>query len=317
MSKNSAKQKKRLVLIDGHALLHRAFHAMPDLTTSKGERIEAIYGFLRMLLRAIDDLQPTHLAIAFDRPVPTFRHKMFANYQAQRPPMDESLKTQQARLRQVIQGMEIPIYELDGYEADDLVGTLVDQAVEDKGEAIVVTGDRDLLQLVRGEKIKICTPRRGLSDSIVWNEKTFIGKYGFKPQQLVDFKGLVGDQSDNYPGVAGIGEKTAKKLLTKYSSLEEIYKHKDRIEEKVRKKLVLGKDDAFLSKQLAQICHDAPVQLSWKNSKLTNFRSENLIKLFQELEFGSLSEKVLSYEVGASDEPVTEEEDEASQMELL
>lgn len=317
MSRNSAKQKKRLVLIDGHALLHRAFHAMPDLTTSKGERVEAIYGFLRMLLKVIDDFQPTHLAIAFDRPVPTFRHKMFADYQAQRPPMEESLKVQQERLRQVIQGMEIPIYELDSYEADDLVGTLADQVIEDKGEAIIITGDRDLLQLVRGEKIKICTPRRGLSDSVVWNERAFIEKYGFKPQQLVDFKGLVGDSSDNYPGVAGVGEKTAKKLLTKYSSLEEVYKHQDRIEEKVRKKLVLGKDDAFLSKQLAQICHDAPVQLSWEDSKLTNFRSENLIKLFQELEFGSLSEKVLGFEVGASDEPVVEKENKASQMELL
>lgn len=315
MLKKNAKQKKRLVLVDGHALLHRAFHAMPDLTTSKGERVEAIYGFLRMLLKVIDDLRPSHLAITFDRPVPTFRHKMFAKYQAQRPPMEESLKSQQKRLHQVIQTMEIPIYEVDGYEADDLIGTLADQAVANGGETVIVTGDRDILQLVRGEKIKVYMPKKGLSNPIVWNEKAFVKKYGFKPEQLVDFKGLTGDSSDNYPGVAGVGEKTAKKLLVKYASLEEIYKHRNKVEEKIRKKLISGKENAFLSKQLAQIRYDAPVELTWKKTKLTNFRSEDLIRLFKELEFSSLLEKILSHD--ASDEVATKDEEEASQMELL
>lgn len=297
------KSKKRLLLIDGHALLHRAFHAMPELTTSKGERVEAVYGFVRMLLKVVDDLQPTHLAITFDRPVPTFRHKLFREYQAKRPPMDKSLKDQLKRLREVIEAMEIPVYELDGYEADDLLGTLAQKAAVE-GEAIIVTGDRDILQLVQGKTITVWTPKRGLSNPIVWDEARFVKEYGFSPQTLVDYKGLVGDSSDNYPGVAGIGDKTAKRLLKQFDSIEGIYQDPARIEEKVRKRLIKGEKDAFMSKDLAQIRVDVPIKLSWRDTRLSDFGTDRLVSLFEELEFGSLLGKILA---GKGEEKVDDE----------
>jgi DNA polymerase-1 len=203
MTTNGGKSKKRLVLIDGHALLHRAYHAMPELTTSKGERVEAVYGFLRMLLKVVADLKPTHLAVALDRPEPTFRHGIYEAYQAQRPPTEEPFKEQRERLRGLMEAMEIPVYEEAGFEADDLLGTLAKQAVREGGEVIIVTGDRDILQLVRGEAVRVYMPKRGLSHPTLWDEKAFVDRYGFKPEVLVEYKALVGDASDNYPGVAG------------------------------------------------------------------------------------------------------------------
>jgi DNA polymerase-1 len=280
---------KRLVLIDGHALLHRAYHAIPSLTTSKGELVNAVFGFTNMLLKVISDLNPDFLAVAFDRPVPTFRHKEYPDYQAQRPPMPEEFKNQHERLKEVLEILEIPIYEKDGYEADDVIGTLANKARVH--EVMVVTGDRDMMQLIT-DKIKIYAPKKGLSEPEMYDERKFEEKYNLKPSQLVDFKALVGDPSDNYPGVAGIGAKTATSLLQKYGSLKEVYKHLDELPQKTTQALEEGEDRAKLSQKLARIVTNAPVKLELKKCRLGRFNRKEAVDLFEELEFKSLIKRL-------------------------
>jgi DNA polymerase-1 len=280
---------KRLVLIDGHALLHRAFHAIPSLTTSKGELVNAVFGFTNMLLKVISDLEPSHLAVAFDRPVPTFRHKEYPDYQAQRPPLPEEFKNQHERLREVLKVLEIPIYEKDGYEADDVIGTLANKARVH--EVVVVTGDRDMMQLIT-DRIKIYAPKKGLSEPEMYDERKFEEKYNLRPSQVVDFKALVGDPSDNYPGVAGVGPKTATSLLQKYGSLREIYKHLHELPQKTTQNLKKGKDRAKLSQKLAQIVINAPVELDLKKCKVGRFNRKEVVDLFKELEFKSLIKRL-------------------------
>jgi len=281
---------KKLVLIDGHALLHRAFHAIPPLTTKKGELINAVFGFSNMLLKILSDLKPEYLAVCFDRPTPTFRHKEYPKYQAQRPPMAEELKSQIERVREVIRSFKIPIYEKDGFEADDLIGSLAKQA-SGNIEVVIVTGDKDIFQLIT-DKVKVYAPKKGLSNPEMVDREKFREKYGFEPEQLVDFKALVGDPSDNYPGVSGIGPKTAVKLVQKYGSLEEIYKHLEEIEPKVAEKLKRGKETAFLSYKLAKIVKDAPVRLDWEKCRFGKYDSKEVKKVFEKLEFKSLVKRL-------------------------
>ncbi len=317
---------RRLVLIDGHALVHRAYHAMPELTTSSGERVEAIYGFLRMLLRVIKDLNPTHLIVSFDLPEPTFRNKMFPDYQAHRPPTEEAMKAQLARLREVVGSMNIPVFEKAGYEADDMIGTLSRQAVRDGLETYIVTGDRDILQLVQGDRVNVCLPKRGISNLVVWNEERFREKYGFEPEKLVEYKGLVGDPSDNYPGVRGIGDKTAKKLLMDHDSVEEIYQDLENIEDRYKNKLIEGKESAFMSRDLAQIVTNIPISVDWDDAVLDDFRTVATMQKFKELEFGSLLRKFYDYGENGADDAESEksgevhddeEDGSSSQMSLL
>jgi DNA polymerase-1 len=218
----------KLVLVDGNAILHRAYHALPPLTTKSGKPINAVYGFVSMLLRVITDLKPTHLIVAFDRKEPTFRHKKFKKYQAHRPEMDKDLSIQFTEARKVVRAFRIPIYSKAGYEADDVIGTVAkkaEQKVNIKSVAIV-TGDKDILQLVTS-KTKVYLPVRGLGDAKLVGEKGVYQKMGVKPEQVVDFKALCGDPSDNYPGVPGIGPQTAKQLLLRYQTLEKIYQNLD------------------------------------------------------------------------------------------
>jgi DNA polymerase I len=310
----------RLIIIDGHAILHRAYHALPvTLTTSKGEIINAAFGFTSMVIRVINDLKPTHFVVCFDRPTPTFRNELFADYQSQRPKMDNELIGQIDLVHKVIAEMGIQIFEMDGYEADDLIGTIVQKLktqnsklnsstrsgltlnkvecvkttgqnskVEDNFETIIVTGDKDILQLV-DENTKVYLPVKGLSESKMYGEKEVKEKYGIKPSQIVDYKALVGDPSDNYPGVPGIGPKSAARLVIEFGTLEDIYSKINFVRnEKVRKLLLDNQESARMCKKLAQIVKDAPIEIDPDKVKLGNMLKPNIVRLFEELEFRSL-----------------------------
>lgn len=278
----------KLVLIDGNAILHRAFHALPPLTTKRGEPINAVYGLISMLLKVIQDLKPTHIAVAFDEKEPTFRHKEFAPYQAQRPAMAEELSGQFEKAKRVIEAFKIPIYSKVGFEADDVIGTLAADARQD---VVVVTGDKDILQLVGG-RVKVYLPIVGLSSAKLMGEEEVKEKLGIAPKQVADYKALVGDPSDNYPGVAGIGPKTAISLLEKYLNLDGIYAHLKEILPSVRKKLAKGKEAAKLSLRLATIVKDVPVKLDIEACSRWDIDSQAVLSLFSKFGFKTLTERV-------------------------
>lgn len=305
---------QRLVLIDGNAILHRAYHALPPLTNRSGQQVNAVYGFCTMLFRVVADLQPVYLAIAFDTEKPTFRHAAYVGYQAQRPRMESDLASQIKIVQDVVLSMGIPIYVAPGFEADDVIGTLAHQAtagpaaahprptsslnaaVARRGspasrhplEVIIVTGDRDLLQLV-SKNVRVYAPIKGLSEARLFDEEGVRELMGVVPVQIVDYKALVGDASDNYPGVTGVGPKTAKLLLGKYKTLEGVYQNLDKIEPPLLDKLAQGHDSAVLSQNLARIHTDAPVTLDVDNAKLQPLgKNQNLIEKLRELGFKSL-----------------------------
>jgi DNA polymerase-1 len=283
---------KRLVLIDGHAILHRAYYAFPaTLRTHHGEVVNAVYGFTRMLLMVLQDLHPEYVAVAFDLPQPTFRHKEFIGYQAQRPKMDTELENQIERVFEVVKTLNIPMFMQAGYEADDLIGTLANQASQKKIETVIVTGDKDLLQLVK-PRIKIYAPQKGFSEAILFDQKKVKAMLGIKPEQVIDYKALVGDASDNYPGVPGIGPKTALELLHQYQDLKTIYKKMKKIKPKTAKLLREGKESAILSQKLATIVTKAPIKLNLKACRLHDYDQEKAMRLFQELGFKSLLKKL-------------------------
>jgi DNA polymerase-1 len=278
----------KLILIDGNAILHRAFHALPPLTTKRGEPINAVYGLISMLLRVIQDLKPTHIAVCFDEKEPTFRHKEFAPYQAQRPAMADELSGQFEKAKKVLEAFGIPIYSKAGFEADDVIGTLAGDARQD---VVIVTGDRDILQLVGG-RVKVYLPIVGLSSAKLMGEEEVKEKLGIAPKQVADYKALVGDPSDNYPGVAGIGPKTAISLLEKYINLDGIYAHLEEISPLVREKLIKGKDDVKLSLRLATIVKDTPVKLDIGACGRWDIDSQAVLDLFSKFGFKTLTERV-------------------------
>ena len=344
---------EKLVLIDGHAILHRAYHAYPPLTNSKGELVGAVYGFTSILLTVLKKLHPKYAAVAFDKKSPTFRHKKYKDYKAHRKPMDEDLIKQILPVHEVVEVLSIPIFEVDGYEADDVIGTLASQAVEgvrishfksnarpkqgktlsektdlarrkfarnldkkNKGdrskfsthfemdiayplktlgaqslEILIVTGDQDAMQLVDGN-VKVYMPARGRQPEKIYDEKEVLKKYGLKPVQIVDFKALAGDASDGIPGVTGIGPKTAVKLLNEYNTLESIYTSLDELPNKVAQKLERDEKQALLSQELARIDKNSPVRLDLRSCRLTDYDRGKVIKLFEELEFKSLINKL-------------------------
>jgi DNA polymerase-1 len=283
--------KKLLLLIDGNALLHRAYHALPPLTVTKtGETVNAVYGFASMLLKAINELKPSHYAIAFDRKAPTFRHQLFDQYKAHRPPTPEELVSQLGRVRQLVEAFNMPVFELDGYEADDVLGALSRQAASQGMDAVIVTGDADTMQLV-SPKVKVLypKPRRSFSDTMLYDEDTVNEKYGVKPEHIADLKALVGDPSDNIPGIPGIGSKTAAKLIQQFGSIDQIYKRIDEVTpEKLKNLLCDNEGIARRSKELATIVTVLPVELDLEKSKISRFDRQKVAELFRELEFASL-----------------------------
>ena len=294
----------KLVLIDGNAILHRAFHALPPLTTKTGEPINAVYGLVSMLLRVVSDLNPTHIAVCFDVKAPTFRHKAFKEYQSQRPPTHDDLSSQFEKAKRVINSFGIPIYEKAGYEADDVIGTLAMQVTD---EVVIVTGDRDLLQLVN-DKVKLYMPLLGLSTAKIYGRTEAEERMGIVPDLIPDYKALVGDPSDNYKGVAGIGPKTAINLLKEYGSVAGIYKNLKKIPEKTREKLIKDKKNAALSHKLATIVKNVPLRLDMEAAGKWKVDSQSVLNLFSEFGFKTLTERV---------KKVGKELDSEKQMTLL
>ena len=284
---------ERLVLIDGNAILHRAYHAMPGFTTSKGEPVGAIYGFTAMLLRVIADLKPTYIAVTFDRPKPTFRQELYAGYQQGRPGMVDDLAAQVEGVHTVVAALEIPIFEVDGYEADDCIGTLAVQAVKKNVDVVIVSGDRDLLQLVNGH-IKVYMPIKGLSEAKMYGSSEVKEKYGLEPHQVVDMKALMGDASDQYPGVRGIGPKTASLLLQKYHTLENLYEHLGELPQRVGKALAEGTESAGLAKKLATIVTDVPIHLKLIDCKfeIKDKDKDKAITTLESFEFRTLPNRL-------------------------
>ncbi|MFZ2299786.1 MAG: DNA polymerase I [Candidatus Moraniibacteriota bacterium] len=285
------KKKKTLVLIDGNALIHRAYHALPPLTTKSGEVVNAVYGFALTLLSVLEKFKPEYVAASFDLAGPTFRDEMYTDYKATRVKAPDDLYAQIPRVKEVTQAFNIPIYELAGFEADDCVGTIAKQAATQGVEVIIVTGDNDVLQLV-DDHIKVFSIRKGIKDLVLYDEQAVEVKYGFKPAQIPDYKGLSGDASDNIPGVAGIGAKTATDLLKQFGTLENIYEHLAETKDSVRKKLEADKKNAFLSKKLGAIDTHAPVTLDLPACVSKDFDRDTVTKLFQELGFFSLLKRL-------------------------
>ena len=291
-------KKPLLVLFDGNNIVHRAFHAFEatqPLTVRKtGEVVSAVYIFTLMLLKAINELKPTQCAIAFDTKAPTFRHQMFDQYKAQRPPTPKELVNQLGRVRQLVEAFQIPIYEINGYEADDVLGTLSHQASEQGIDTIIVTGDADAMQLVSPQvRVLYPRPRESFSNTDLYDEAAVSQKYGVKPEYITDLKALKGDPSDNIPGVPGIGEKTAAKLIQQFGSIEEIYANIDQVTpEKLQTLLRENKAVARQSKELATIVTQTPVALNLDDCQLDHYDRNRVTELFRELEFFSLLDRL-------------------------
>ena len=275
---------EKLILIDGNSLMNRAFYATPVFTTKDGLPTNGVFGFIKLLLKIISDKKPTHVAVAFDLHAPTFRHKIYADYKAGRKPMPEDLAKQMPLIKEVLRCMNIQICELAGFEADDLIGTICKKFPV---QTYIYTGDRDAYQLV-DESTSVCFTRKGVSDILELNQTNFKDEIGLTPCQIIDFKALMGDKSDNIPGVAGVGEKSALTLLEKYENVDGIYTHLDEIGGALNKKLASGKEMAYFSRDLATINVNAPLDIQLNECVLRMPFSSCLKEKFTELEFKSL-----------------------------
>jgi len=287
-----------LLIIDGNALMHRAYHAIPMLNNKTGQPTNAVYGFILMLQNLINNFKPKYLLVAFDEKEATFRKKDYEHYQAKRPKMDDWLVTQMALVRVWLKAADICFISKGGYEADDVIGTVCShlrgspQAQPNLGGGIViVTGDRDIFQLI-DEKVKVFTPTKGLNNGKLWGSEEVVAEFDFAPIQMVDYKALVGDSSDNYPGVAGIGPKGARDLIVKYQTIENIYKHLDEISPTLRAKLAKGAKEALFFHKLATIFTEVPVKFDLTKCKDWDLQSEAVVRFYLEYGFRSFLAKM-------------------------
>ncbi len=280
-------------MIDGHSYAYRAFHAIGQLTDSSGLALNAVYGFTRMLLKLIKDEQPDYIAVAFDTPSKTFRHDIYDQYKANRAEQPEEMRHQIPLIKEVVDGFNISMFELDGYEADDVLATLANEA-ESKGiEAIIVTGDKDMLQLV-SDNVKVLNPHK---ENLLYDAEAVRSRFGVGPEQMCDLLAMAGDPSDNVPGVPGVGPKTAADLLNEYGTLEGVFEHVDEVRgPKRRENLRQNKDKALLSRELVTIKRDVPLDIELENCKLRKYDSKKLVELFKKLEFRSLVNEVAEVE---------------------
>jgi DNA polymerase-1 len=275
MAKEKIKENKakKLVLLDSHAILHRAYHALPDFASSKGEPTGALYGLTTMLMKIVDDIEPDYIVACYDLPGPTFRNEVYKEYKAGRKKAEDDLISQMKRSRDIFKAFNIPIYDKPGFEADDMLGTIVEQMKDNKDVDIVIaSGDMDTLQLVKDKRVQVYTLKKGIKDTIFYDENKVKERYGFGPNLLPDYKGLRGDPSDNIIGIAGIGEKTATILITTFGSIENIYKELAKsndekfkevgITDRILNLLREGKEEAEFSKMLATIRRNAPIEFA-------------------------------------------------------
>ncbi len=295
--------KKTLVLLDAHAILHRAYHALPDFSSSSGEPTGALYGVSAMLMKIIRELKPDYIVACYDLPEPTFRHEAYKEYKAGRSKTDDALVSQIKRSRDIFESFSIPIYEKSGFEADDMLGTIVEQVKDNKElNTIIASGDMDTLQLVDKDRVRVYTLKKGINDTIIYNERAVKERFGFAPEFLIDFKGLRGDPSDNIIGIVGIGEKTATSLITQFGTIEDIYKKLKKSEKKfieagIKPRIINllkeGEEEALFSKTLATIRRDSPITFTlpakaWEES-FDRVKAENL---FSKFEFRALKERL-------------------------
>ncbi len=284
--------KNKFLIIDGNALIHRGFHAMPNLRSPSGEPTGAIFGFASILLKAIVDLKPKYVVSTFDLDAPTFRHKKFTGYKAKRVRAPDELYEQIPRVKEVCKILSIPYFEKKGFEADDLIATISKKLQNKKDiETYIVTGDLDTLQLV-SDKVKVYAPRKGFSETQVYDKKKILERYNITPEQVIDFKAIKGDPSDNIPGVAGIGEIGASKLISEYKNLEGVYKNLDKLPERTHKLLETDKKAAFDSRELVTLIDDIKIKFDLSNSEFGGWNKQKVLKLFQELGFRSLMDKL-------------------------
>lgn len=284
---------KTLVLIDGNAWIHRAYHALPPFKDKKGRLVNAVYGFTSILFRIIQELKPDYLVATFDLAGPTFRNLEYQEYKAKRVKPPQDLYDQIPLVKEVVKALEIPIYEKEGFEADDLIGTIVEKIKEKEINKFIVTGDLDTLQLV-DKKTHIFTSKKGLRNTFIYDVKAIKDRYGLKPEQIVDYKGLKGDSSDNIPGVPGIGEKTAIDLVKKFGSLKKLYQDLSQsdLKPQLKARLLEYKKQALFSYYLATIKKDVPIKFNLAEAKWGKIDSEKIVKLLEKFGFKSLIKRL-------------------------
>lgn len=293
----------KLLILDGNSILNRAFYAIPYLTAPDGLHTGGIYGFLVTFLRTIRAENPEALAVAFDLPAPTFRHKAYGEYKATRQKMPAELAEQLPVLKEILSAMRVPILEMEGYEADDIIGTVARLCEENQTDCRILTGDRDDLQLASDKThILLTTTRGGKTETVEFGPKEVEEKYGVSPLALIEVKGLMGDSSDNIPGVRGIGEKTALSLIGKYGTLEGVYEHLSDQKGALLTKLTEGKELAFLSRELGKICREVPLDGDMARFSLQPYDNDALAALFRRLDFKALLEELSLSSAGGAEE---------------
>ncbi len=295
----------KIVLIDGNSIANRAFYALPPLTNAAGMQTNAVYGFTTMLLRLLEEEQPTHFLVAFDAGKATFRHKEYKEYKGHRMKTPPELSEQFPLLRELLDGLSISRFELEGYEADDIIGTVSRLAESEQWQVLIVSGDKDMLQLA-SDQVTIGLTRKGISEMDRYTPAVIQEQYGLNPLQIIDMKGLMGDSSDNIPGIPGVGEKTALKLLHEYGSVEEVLDHTDSLKGKLKERVTEHAEDARMSKDLATIFREVPTELKLEELSYSGYDSGAARELFRKLEFKSLLERL--GDDGAEESPQQEEE---------
>ena len=294
---------KRLIIIDGNSIINRAFYALPEMNNKEGLKTNAIYGFTTMLFKLIDIYKPTHISVAFDRKAPTFRHLEFEEYKAGRKKMPDDLRVQFEPLKDLLDKFNINRLEIDGYEADDIIGTVSKVAEEDGFKVFIVTGDKDAIQLASNNTTTLIT-KKGVADVEEYNYKSVVEKYEMTPTQFIDLKGLMGDKSDNIPGVPGIGEKTGIKLIKEFSSIEGIIDNIDNLKGSIKKKIEENKELAIMSKRIATIIRDVPIEFKLEDLKYGEYDKDAVIEEFRNLGFTSLMSRLVDLDGGIQQEEV-------------
>ncbi|WP_145319515.1 DNA polymerase I [Paenibacillus xylanexedens] len=302
----------KFILIDGNSIIYRAFFAMPPLTNSKGLHTNAVYGFTTMLLRLLEEHKPTHVMVAFDAGKVTFRHEGYQEYKGGREKTPPELSEQFPLLKELLKGLGIAQFELAGFEADDIIGTLTKRADEAGRQVLVVSGDKDMLQLA-SEHVHIGLTRKGVTEIELYDPAQIKERYGLTPLQIIDLKGLMGDTSDNIPGIPGVGEKTALKLLHQFGSVEDVLNGTSELKGKMKEKIEAHADDARMSKQLATIHREVPLEQTWEDMQFAGLKEEHAGPALAKLEFKSLLERLsFSGTIGSEQEAVPAAEVESS-----
>lgn len=289
--------KKNLIIIDAFSLLYRAFHALPPLTNKKGQPTGAVYGFLLTLFKAIKDLDANYIVACFDTPKPTFRHEEFKDYKIHRPEMPKDIASQIQIMKDVLAAFEIPVFEKDGYEADDLIATIAEVAKKN-ANVYILSGDLDNLQLV-DEKVKVYTLGKGIKDSVIYDKQKVVERFGVEPSQMNDFKALTGDNSDNIPGVSGIGKVAAADLIKRFGTIENLYSEISTdtavLKPKAKEALKQNKEKAFLSLSLVKTKKDAPIDFDLEKCLFGKFEKQKVERIFLELNFNTLVDRLSSF----------------------